>query len=226
MPFYKELEYTADINKVIGVQFSIMSPDEIRKRSVVEVVTQETYIGNEPVIGGLFDSRMGVLDHGKLCPTDGLDNKFCPGYFGHIELAKPVFYVQFFHIVQKLLRCVCFRCGKLLIDKNSPEIKGILNRKGKGKWNEVFSLSQKIKKCGQENEDGCGAKQPDKYVKESLGKIYGEWKNVEVDKKDNIRQYFSAEDVAKLFRRISDDDCELLGFSRDWCRPDWMIFVY
>ena len=31
---------------------------------------------------------MGVNDHGKICPTDGLDNKFCPGYFGHIELAK------------------------------------------------------------------------------------------------------------------------------------------
>ena len=27
----------------------------------------------------------------------------------------------------------------------------------------------------------------------------------------------------KLFRRISDDDCEILGFSRYWCRPDWMI---
>lgn len=223
MPFYKELEYTADINKVIGVQFSIMSPEEIRKRSVVEVVTQETYIGNEPAVGGLFDSRMGVLDHGKLCPTDGLDNKFCPGYFGHIELARPVFYVQFFHIVQKLLRCVCFRCGKLLIDKNLSQMKDIINKKGKGKWNEIFSLSQKIKKCGQENEDGCGARQPDKYVKESLGKIYGEWKSLEADKKENTRHYFSAEDVLKLFRRISDDDCELLGFSRDWCRPDWMI---
>ena len=153
MPFYKELEYTSDVDKVIGVQFGIMSPDEIRSRSVVEVVTQETYNGNEPVIGGLFDPRMGVIDHGKICPTDGLDNKFCPGYFGHIELARPVFHIQYFTVVQKIMRCVCFRCGKLLIDKYSPEVKEILKKKGKGRWNEIFSISGRIKRCGQENED-------------------------------------------------------------------------
>ena len=224
MPFYKELEYTSDVDKVIGVQFGIMSPQEVRDRSVCEIVTQETYVGNEPVIGGLFDPRMGVLDHGKICPTDGLDNKFCPGYFGHIELARPVFHIQYFAIAQKILRCCCFRCGKLLIDKYSPEVKEILKKKGKGRWNEIFSLSQKIKRCGQENEDGCGAKQPDKYVKEGVGKIYGEWKNIEVGNKgESNRQNFSGEDVLKLFRRISDDDCEILGFSRYWCRPDWMI---
>ena len=225
MPFYKELEYTSNVEKVIGVQFGILSPDEVRQRSVVEVTTQETYIGNEPVIGGLFDPRMGVLDHGKICPTDGLDNKFCPGYFGHIELGRPVFHIQYFATTQKILRCVCFRCGKLLVDKYSPEVKNILRKKGKGRWGDIFSLSQKLKRCGQDNEDGCGAKQPDKYVKEGLGKIYGEWKNLEIDgvKSESTRQNFSAEDVLKLFRRISDDDCEILGFSRYWCRPDWMI---
>jgi DNA-directed RNA polymerase II subunit RPB1 len=224
MPFYKELEYTSNVDKVIGVQFGIMSPDEIRSRSVVEVVTQETYNGNEPVIGGLFDPRMGVIDHGKICPTDGLDNKFCPGYFGHIELARPVFHIQYFTIVQKIMRCICFRCGKLLIDKYSAEVKEILKKKGKGRWNEIFSISGRIKRCGQENEDGCGAKQPSKYVRDGVGKIYGEWKDIDVGTKgESSRQYFYAEDILKLFRRISDDDCEILGFSRYWCRPDWMI---
>lgn len=225
MPLYKQLEYNSDVEKVIGVQFGIMSPDEIRKNSVVEVVTQETYSGNEAVIGGLFDPRMGVLDHGKICPTDGLDNKFCPGYFGHIELARPVFHIQYFGMVQKLMRCICFRCGKLLVDKYSPEVQEVLKkRKGKGRWNEIFDMSQKIKRCGQECEDGCGAKQPDKYVKEGLGKMYGEWKNLDVENKDNInKQYFSAEDIYKLFSSISDDDVEVLGFSRYWSRPDWMI---
>ena len=225
MPLYKQLEYNSDVEKVIGVQFGIMSPDEIRKNSVVEVVTQETYSGNEAVIGGLFDPRMGVLDHGKICPTDGLDNKFCPGYFGHIELARPVFHIQYFGMVQKLMRCICFRCGKLLVDKYSNEVQEVLKkRKGKGRWNEIFEMSQKIKRCGQECEDGCGAKQPDKYVKEGLGKMYGEWKNLDVENKDNInKQYFSAEDIYKLFSSISDDDVEVLGFSRYWSRPDWMI---
>ena len=39
-------------------------------------------------IGGLFDPRMGVLEPGFICPTDGLNYMETPGYFGHIELAK------------------------------------------------------------------------------------------------------------------------------------------
>ena len=45
-------------SKIIGVQFSMLSADEIRKSSVVEVTTSDTYKNNKPVIGGLFDPRM------------------------------------------------------------------------------------------------------------------------------------------------------------------------
>ena len=47
--------------KIIGIQFSMLSPDEIRKGSVAEITTRDTYINNKPVINGLFDPRMGVL---------------------------------------------------------------------------------------------------------------------------------------------------------------------
>ena len=60
-------------SKIIGIQFSILSPDEIRNNSVVEVTNRDTYINNKPVLGGLFDPRMGVLEPGIICPTDGLD---------------------------------------------------------------------------------------------------------------------------------------------------------
>ena len=40
--------------KVIGIQFSIMSPDEIRKGSVAEITSRDTYIINKPVIGDLL----------------------------------------------------------------------------------------------------------------------------------------------------------------------------
>ena len=44
--------------KIIGIQFSILSPDEIRRCSVAEITSRDTYINNKPVIGGLFDPRM------------------------------------------------------------------------------------------------------------------------------------------------------------------------
>ena len=80
MSLYKELNSNKDVKDICGVQFSISSPEEILKRSVVEVTQTILYESNgDPVIGGLFDPRMGVIDHGKICPTDNLDNRFCPG---------------------------------------------------------------------------------------------------------------------------------------------------
>lgn len=39
----------------------------------------------------------------------------CPGHFGHIDLAKPVFHVGFVTKTIKILRCVCFYCSKMLV---------------------------------------------------------------------------------------------------------------
>ena len=71
-------------SRVIRIQFSLLSPEEIRKNSVVEITRRETYMGGMPVDGGLFDPRMGVLEPGMICPTDGLTHMDTPGYFGHI----------------------------------------------------------------------------------------------------------------------------------------------
>ena len=60
-------------SRIIGLQFSLLSPEEIRKGSVANIVSRDTYVNNKPVIGGLFDPRMGVLEPGLICPSDGLD---------------------------------------------------------------------------------------------------------------------------------------------------------
>ena len=101
MSIYKELSYNQDVDTISGIQFSIMSAEEIKNRSVAEIVSTDTFAGNDPIIGGLFDPRMGVVDHNKICQTCEQKNTFCPGHFGHIVLAKPLFYIQFFDIVKK-----------------------------------------------------------------------------------------------------------------------------
>ena len=108
-------------SKIIGIQFSILSPDEIRKSSVAEITTRDTYVNNKPVINGLFDPRMGVLEPGLICPTDGHDYMTTPGYFGHIELARPVFYIQYLSTIIKILRATCYKCSKLLISKKNTK---------------------------------------------------------------------------------------------------------
>lgn len=215
-------------SRIIGLQFSLLSPDEIRKGSVANIVTRDTYVNNKPVIGGLFDPRMGVLEPGLICPTDGHNYMKTPGYFGHIELARPVFYIQYLNTILKILRCVCIKCSKLLISKNKH--KHILEKMdARHRWLYVFPIANKVSRCGDDTCDGCGCKQPKKIMKEGLATIIAEWTNVdniaddEGNIKDKLTMKLTPEVVLKIFRRISDEDVSFMGFSPTFSRPDWMV---
>jgi len=226
MSIFQEIDYSSNIDTVLGVQFSVLSPEEITRRSAAEIFTQETYDGDKPKIGGLFDPRMGVLDHGKKCPTDQLDNRENPGYFGHINLALPVLHIQYLKYILATLKCVCNKCSKLLIDPNNPEVRRmLLKKKGINRFNYISSMCSKIKRCGEANEGGCGAKRPDSIRRDTngIGKIISEWKVSQPDGTTKQRVYWDASDIHKIFRRISDNECEVMGFSRKFCRPDWLI---
>ena len=211
-------------SQILGIQFSILSPDEIRKGSVAAITSRDTYINGKPVINGLFDPRMGVLEPGFICPTDGLDYMQTPGYFGHIDLARPLFYIQYLNTVIKVLKCICVKCSKLLISKET--FKHALEMKSEARWNFVFSIASKIKRCGENTDDGCGCKQPNKLKKEGLATITAEWDNIEgvsSDENNKLSMVMTPEIVLKLFRRISDEDVSFMGFSPIWSRPDWMV---
>ena len=219
----------SEIQPIVGIQFGIFSPDEIERRSVVEITNAGTYDGNEPRIGGLFDPRMGVLDNGKTCRSCSQTNHSCPGHFGHFKLARPVYFIQFFGTILNVLNCVCVRCSKLLIDKELHA--DISRRRGEGRWRAVLNKSSTISRCGQETEDGCGARQPDRYVREGIARIVAEWDEMEGpgvakgpgEASTKQRQYLEVEFVLRLFRRITDEDVDFIGLNRFWCRPDWMI---
>lgn len=241
MAFNKHHTKNPNVSKIIGIQFSILSPEEIRKGSVAEITSREMYTNNRPCHNGLFDPRMGVLDPGLICPTDGLDYMQTPGYFGHIELARPVFYIQYLSTVLKILRCVCMKCSKLLIDKNFN--KGVMLLRPDERWARVYQLASKVNRCGKETDDGCGCLQPDKkYRKDGLANIFAEWNKVSGEGDDTasgeaamegsalpgaastkLNMKVTPEMVIKIFKRISNEDVTFMGFSPQFSRPEWMI---
>jgi DNA-directed RNA polymerase beta' subunit len=212
-------------SKIVGIQFSVLSPEEIRKCSVAEITSRDTYSNNVPVIGGMFDPRLGVLEPGLKCPTDGLDYIKTPGYFGHIELAKPVFYYQYLPTIIKLLKCVCVKCSKLLISKESN--KECMDMKPDERWNHVHHLASKVKRCGDDTQDGCGCLVPKKIKKENLATLFAEWDGEAEEgsggSKEKLNMKMTPEVVLKIFRRISDQDVAFMGFSPQFSRPDWFI---
>ena len=208
-------------SRIIGIQFGVMSPEEIRRGSVVEITTKDTYMNNKPVAGGLFDPRMGVIESGSVCPTDGHTYMNTPGYFGHIELAKPVFYISHISTIIKLLRCVCYKCGKLLTNKNDKAHLAKLTKYDR--WNQLFPIAAKSSRCGDDIHDGCGCKQPTKISKTGMATIVAEWVGIDSDSGENISIELTPEHTYQILRRISDQDVEFMGFSSNWSRPEWMI---
>ncbi|HEX9915295.1 MAG TPA: DNA-directed RNA polymerase subunit A', partial [Candidatus Bathyarchaeia archaeon] len=111
------------MSKVIdAIQFGLLSPDEVRRLSVVEIQTSDTYDEDgAPIAGGLMDQRLGTLEPRQRCRTCGNIAINCPGHFGHIELAVPVVHVEFAKQIYKVLGSTCRGCGSILLDEDTKE---------------------------------------------------------------------------------------------------------
>lgn len=85
--------------------------------SVVQIEHSETMLGGKPKTAGLSDPRLGTIDRKLKCETCTANMAECPGHFGHLELAKPMFHIGFMKTVLSIMRCVCFNCSKILVDE-------------------------------------------------------------------------------------------------------------
>ncbi|EFX61131.1 hypothetical protein DAPPUDRAFT_70163 [Daphnia pulex] len=219
------------IRQVKRVQFGLLSPDEIRRMSVTEggIKYEEIFKDGKPRLGRLMDPRQGAIHQSARCQTCQRTMNDCPGHFGHIDLAKPVFHVGFLIKTIKILNCVCFYCSKLLVSPNNPKIKEILVKsqgQPRKRMAHVYDICKRINICendiGEETTGhiGCGRYQP-RIRRQGLGMI-GEWKHVNEDSQETTI-VLTAERVLENFRRISDEECAILGMDPKYARPDWMI---
>uniref|UniRef100_A0A0E0DM49 DNA-directed RNA polymerase subunit n=1 Tax=Oryza meridionalis TaxID=40149 RepID=A0A0E0DM49_9ORYZ len=236
----------AEVAKVETVQFGVLSPDEIRQMSVVHIEHAETMEKGKPKPGGLSDPRMGTIDRKIKCETCMAGMAECPGHFGHLELAKPMFHIGFIKTVLSIMRCVCFNCSKILADEDDIKFKQALKiRNPKNKLKRIYDACKNRKICAggddldvqeQQGTDdpvkkrgGCGAQQP--YITVDGMKMVAEYKAPKKKNDDqeqlpepvDRKQILSAERVLNVLKHISDEDCLLLGLNPKFAGPDWMI---
>lgn len=233
----KLLQELSDVNNVKSisqVQFGLLDPDLLRKASVVEVTLPDTYEGTEPKENGLFDPRMGVIEKGRICPVDEYDHTITPGYFGHIELPLPVFWIQHVDTITKLLRCTCIRCSSLLINKSDAQLmREIKKRSGESRFRYIVELCTKNsnKKCINE---GCFADQPATYRKimgdkiktnDNIVQIEAEFKpdSLKDPEDKKMKTILSPKHVYNIFKRITPENVTILGFNNKYAKPEWLI---
>ncbi|CAG2115102.1 unnamed protein product, partial [Medioppia subpectinata] len=110
--------------QIVGVSFGIISKDEIKKLSVLNVETWKTFDElSHPREGGLCDSAFGPAKRDEMCATCGLSEFDCCGHYGHINLSLPVFNPFLIKQLFQVLKMCCFECHHLLFSPTDLEIK-------------------------------------------------------------------------------------------------------
>ncbi len=221
------------MSKVIDkIKFGVLPPDEIRRLSVVEIQTSDTYDEDgAPISGGLMDQRLGTLEPRQRCRTCGNISINCPGHYGHIELAVPVIHVEFAKQIYKLLSVTCRSCGRILLpDEEIAEFSRIREEQKRlfGKVSveiskEIIKKAKKYKKfkeCPQ-----CGMIQSNVKFAKPTSFLEIEKEALETDEAsiEGISRRLTPNMIREWFERIPDEDLELLSFQPSVARPEWMI---
>ena len=203
---------------VDGVKFSLLSPNEIRKLSTVEIQTADTYDEDGvPIVSGLMDGRLGTLEPRQKCRTCGNTAVACPGHFGHIELAEPVIHVSFIKLIHKLLAVTCRNCGRILLSEEKikeyeekiKEVKTRLNTVPESLYKKILKHAKKTMECPH-----CGTQQyPIELVKPTSFH--------EATEEGAPKIPPSA--IRERLERIPDGDLRLLGIDPKVARTEWMI---
>lgn len=185
--------------QISGMNFCLLSPEQIKKLSVAKIVTPELYdVDGYPVDGGLMDLRLGAIDPGVRCRTCGGRLKECLGHPGMIELARPVIHIKYLPIIDLVLRSTCEACGKVLIKDEKDLKKPLVDRVKKAKDG---------KKCPH-----CGIIQ----------------EKVKLEKPSTFRsgrrRLFPSE-IRERLVNVSDKDLKVLGINASTLRPEWAILT-
>ncbi|CAI4321268.1 AEH_G0007650.mRNA.1.CDS.1 [Saccharomyces cerevisiae] len=230
---------SAPLRTVKEVQFGLFSPEEVRAISVAKIRFPETMDETQTraKIGGLNDPRLGSIDRNLKCQTCQEGMNECPGHFGHIDLAKPVFHVGFIAKIKKVCECVCMHCGKLLLDEHNELMRQALAIKdSKKRFAAIWTLCKTKMICETDvpSEDdptqlvsrgGCGNTQP--TIRKDGLKLVGSWKKDRAtgDADEPELRVLSTEEILNIFKHISVKDFTSLGFNEVFSRPEWMILT-
>ncbi|KAG7372289.1 DNA-directed RNA polymerase subunit A' [Nitzschia inconspicua] len=208
------------LRRIKKLQFGLVDPNELRQSSVTQAITvngrqipagitrYETQVNGQPVYGGVNDPRLGSLH-----------DKSDPGYFGHLELARPVYHQGTIDQTLKILRCICFNCGRLKKEMDEHKMQQAAKLSKRSKRIATFhDLLRNVKKC-----DHCQSSQP-KLTKVGL--------HLEAEFQDedgggatggDSKQFLSGETAVKVLQMMRDEDAKTLGIDITWARADWML---
>eukprot|EP00930_Biecheleria_cincta_P027863 TRINITY_DN1948_c0_g2_i1.p1 TRINITY_DN1948_c0_g2~~TRINITY_DN1948_c0_g2_i1.p1 ORF type:complete len:1844 (-),score=374.06 TRINITY_DN1948_c0_g2_i1:76-5607(-) len=236
----------AELKRVKAVRFSMFDADTLQGYSVAEVCSNDVYHHGQPIRGGVNDPRMGPLDVRTKCETCGEDLMSCPGHWGHVTLARPMFHWGFMKATNNVLRSVCFYCSKLLADPKDLKMQKAVNIISKKKRLQAVMLCCRSKRSCQVREvdeadiqppgedgkldenkfkGGCGYLQPRYYVENTVMYVsFPETEGAEVG--EDRKRILTADEALTIFNRIHEKDVKIMGFEPPYNHPKHLIITH
>ncbi|EOY20721.1 DNA-directed RNA polymerase [Theobroma cacao] len=241
--------YIEDVGprKIKSIQFSMLSDSEIAKAAEVQVYQALYYDPkSRPIEGGLLDPRMGPANKSGKCATCHGNFADCPGHYGYLSLALPVYNVGYLSTILDILKCICKSCSRIILDEKlckdylkrmrSPKIDALKKgdiMKSIVKKCSAMASSKAVKcwRCGYVN--GTVKKavamlgiihDRSKINDNSLEEFRSAISHTKESKASfNVATYvLNPVKVLSLFKRMTDLDCELLYLSD---RPEKLIIT-
>ena len=206
-----------------GVEFGMASPEEIRQSGVMEITRSELYGKGLPLDGAVNDMRLGTTESKYRCATCKRDVKSCMGHPAYLNLSFPVPHYLCMDKIVKVLRCVCFWCSSLLVDKDNAQMKRKFSFK-RSPSDRLAAISTYCKKktctvcqgpCPEYNRNGP-------YLTCSFpeGTVFAD-----AEEEAFAREPFDAKKARQILEQISDENCEFIGINPNRTRPEWMILT-
>lgn len=137
-------------NEIDRISLHLMSPDDIKQRSVVQITESSIHYKHLPRPHGINDYRMGTVDRRIPCGTCGNTLEKCNGHWGHMNLSAPVFHAGYLSEINALLNSLCFFCSRYrishyIVDRKKKTKKSILQTTDQKDINQKQSVDKKQK---------------------------------------------------------------------------------
>ncbi|KAJ1564701.1 hypothetical protein HK096_006708, partial [Nowakowskiella sp. JEL0078] len=239
--------------RIKEIRFGVLNPTEAKKLSVLEIYSKDLYDvtkpNRPPADGGVLDWKLGVSDKRTQCKTCGDTYEKCPGHFGVIRLALPVFHIGYFKLMLTTLQNICKTCCHILLDETQKRsyIKRLRRPflddiQKKEILKSLNAACKKVSICphcksmnGTVKKVGALKLVHEKFRRKANTPAENEFRSsfdVMAKADPTIKPHIgkAQEDlnplvVHHLFTQISSEDCEVLGFNPEAARPEVFIWT-
>ncbi|KAG8831315.1 hypothetical protein FRC18_006772 [Serendipita sp. 400] len=235
------------------LQFSLFSSQDIVKLAEFEVTHRDLYTTADrlPSQNGVLDRRLGTTEKSAYCETCGLGTVDCVGHFAYMKLVLPVFHIGYFRHILAILQCICKSCARVMLSDNARKTflqrfrrTNLENLVRQSLCKQVLAISRKVNVCQH-----CGAVNGTVKKAAALKIVHERFRQKKPSEEaEKWRQSFAsalkfqsdlgrtlgskgAEElnplkVLDLFKRMTAEDCELVGLKPDHSRPEHYLWQY